>query len=318
MNPIDFAALAAPFPADAIEWRVGSRTKKGDRATLLAYLTSRAVMQRLDELVGPERWRDSYAPVLEGGKVAGYICTLELEVREGQWVAKSDGADVTDMEGFKGGISSALKRAAVKWGIGRYLYDLGTSWHPIREGYGPDGTSVPCPFGPLGPGGPKDAPPGHVMVPKLPAWALPTPPAPKAAKAKKTEIDTTPTAADQAAADEVEAARRQAAAQEADAKAARERAEAARKAKHHPSWEGAEQRKFFAVCGELEMNGDLACDLIERVSKESLRPSAMNPAQRAGAILWLQGPNGRSAYNALVTERERLPDPDVAASGGAR
>ena len=45
-----------------------------------------------------------------------------LELKDGEWITKSDGADDSNIEGAKGGISDALKRAAVLFGIGRYLY----------------------------------------------------------------------------------------------------------------------------------------------------------------------------------------------------
>ena len=49
------------------------------------------------------------------------ICSLSCKVGD-NWITKADGAGDTDIEGEKGGISDALKRAAVVWGIGRYLY----------------------------------------------------------------------------------------------------------------------------------------------------------------------------------------------------
>jgi hypothetical protein len=55
------------------------------------------------------------------------------------WVRKSDGAGETQVEGEKGAISDALKRAAVKWGIGRYLYDLDSPWVPCETYQGNDG-----------------------------------------------------------------------------------------------------------------------------------------------------------------------------------
>lgn len=191
---IDFAKLTEPFALEDIEWRVGNRTKKGDKATLLPYLTSRAVQKRLDEAVGPAHWRDSYVPIT--AKQIGFVCTLELEVSPGVWVGKADGADVTDIESIKGGISDALKRAAVKWGIGRYLYDLPEARYlQIREGYAPDNdTAVNCP---IGDGDSKK--PGHVLIPKLPAWALPP-----TSSARKSE--SAPTSKTTAAAEEPKAA----------------------------------------------------------------------------------------------------------------
>jgi hypothetical protein len=114
--------LKAPFPADAIEWRVGRAGKSGDRAWVaaLAYITSRHVMDRLDQVVGPLNWKDTYQEIS-----GGFVCALSLrEDKGGEWITRCDGADKSDIEPIKGGISDALKRAAVKFGIGRYLYDL--------------------------------------------------------------------------------------------------------------------------------------------------------------------------------------------------
>jgi hypothetical protein len=48
-------------------------------------------------------------------------------------VTKWDGAENTDIEAVKGGLSGAMKRAAVQWGIGRYLYDLDEGWANIHD-----------------------------------------------------------------------------------------------------------------------------------------------------------------------------------------
>lgn len=166
---INWSKLSEPFSADEIEWRVGNKSKRGDRATLLAYLTSRAVQERLDQVVGPHRWRDSYTPLLDGAKTVGFLCTLEIEVSPGVWIGKTDISDTTAVEALKGGVSGALKRAAVKWGIGRYLYGLDSRYHEIREGYPPPGSNaIPCPLGEKG-----NTKPGHIVPPQLPSWALP-------------------------------------------------------------------------------------------------------------------------------------------------
>jgi len=115
-----FAKLSAQFAPSAIHWRAQTVTNDGAKALALAYLDARDVMDRLDDAVGPANWRDSYEETAKGR----LLCTLEVRV-DGEWIAKSDGAGSTDVEGEKGAISDALKRAAVKWGIGRYLYDLG-------------------------------------------------------------------------------------------------------------------------------------------------------------------------------------------------
>jgi hypothetical protein len=135
-----FQRLAAPFPPQRISWRVGTSNKKkrqretGDnnakatKGQALAYIDARDVMDRLDEVVGPAGWRDRYVETPKGRMLA----TIEIKV-EDEWVAKSDGAGDTDIEGDKGGISDSFKRAAVKWGIGRYLYNISSPWVELDE-----------------------------------------------------------------------------------------------------------------------------------------------------------------------------------------
>lgn len=116
-----FEKLSAPF--QTIHWRAQSLNREGTSAMALAYIDARDVMARLDDVVGPANWRDSYTETPKGR----LICTLELRLDD-EWVGKSDGAGDTDVEGDKGAISDALKRAAVKWGVGRYLYDMPVVW----------------------------------------------------------------------------------------------------------------------------------------------------------------------------------------------
>lgn len=119
---IDLSALSAPFPPEEIEWRIGSTNADKTKGLALAYITSRHVMDRLDEVAGPANWQDRYE--VHGPRC---ICYLSIRVND-EWITKADGAGDTHVEAEKGGISDALKRAAVKWGIGRYLYDLGNVW----------------------------------------------------------------------------------------------------------------------------------------------------------------------------------------------
>jgi hypothetical protein len=124
----DPAALAAPFPPEAIHWRAQTVTRDGDKALALAYIDARDVQDRLDAVCGPANWQDSYTETVKGR----LICTLSVRIG-GEWISKSDGAGDTDVEGEKGAISDSLKRAAVKWGIGRYLYNLGNVWAPCES-----------------------------------------------------------------------------------------------------------------------------------------------------------------------------------------
>lgn len=113
-----FSRLSLPFPASRLEWRIGRKTASG-KGFMFPYVTSRGIMERLDDVFGADGWSASYTAI-EGG----FLCTLGCCVDKDCWVHKQDGAGRTDVEPVKGGISGALKRAAVAWGIGRYLYEL--------------------------------------------------------------------------------------------------------------------------------------------------------------------------------------------------
>lgn len=125
-NTEELKQLFAEFPRDAISWRAQSMTKDGTKAMALAYIDARDVMDRLDDVCGSENWQDRYE--FHGTRT---ICYLSIRV-DGEWVTKADGAGDSDVEAEKGAISDALKRAAVKWGIGRYLYSIVTPWVPCE------------------------------------------------------------------------------------------------------------------------------------------------------------------------------------------
>ena len=270
MTAIDYSKLSEPFAANEIEWRAGSTTKDGKRCTLLAYLTARAVMDRLDEVVGPARWCDSY----EQGPGGGLLCTISIQVdpEQDRWVAKQDGADNTQIEAVKGGLSGAFKRAAVKWGIGRYLYRLDSDWHQVREGWA-NGKGVDIS---------KDRRHiGWVPYPRLPAWALP--PDSKQQGSQGSQGSQAPQEAPRAPADTSGSQ---------DASQSRTEPQAAGKG-HHSSWEK-DRANFMGTLSEL-----LELQLGAKVpngyallkglcAREGWpKPSAMTQAKRAGLIKYL-------------------------------
>lgn len=151
--------LKDPFPSDDIEWRIQSAGKKGDRiwARVLAYVTNRAIMSRLDDVCGPENWKNEFKEWT--GK--GVLCGISIKIGD-EWVTKWDGAEETAIDATKGGLSSAMKRAAVQWGIGRYLYNLDAGYAVI---------SSTGKYFQKGKSGEYDS--FKWDPPALPAWALP-------------------------------------------------------------------------------------------------------------------------------------------------
>lgn len=128
---MDLAALCAPFSPDRVSWRVGSTNQDKTKGMALAFIDARDVMDRLDEVCGPAGWQCSYPHA--NGKT---VCSIGINVSDGGepvWVWKADGAGDTDVEAEKGALSDAFKRAAVRWGIGRYLYELPSPWVEIEQ-----------------------------------------------------------------------------------------------------------------------------------------------------------------------------------------
>lgn len=165
MSTLDMALaeLKKPFAPKDVEWRIQRKSKDGQKGMAMAYIDARAISNRLDDLVMRNiinGWSVSYRPVDMGTvkqqrrgydsdvAIKGFICTITLDLGD-MTVSREDGANLTDFEPFKGGLSGAFKRAASMWGIGRYLYDLPTTWVPI-DNWG-----------------------NVVRKPNLPLWALP-------------------------------------------------------------------------------------------------------------------------------------------------
>ena len=128
MNAADLARLADPFPAADIEWKPGATTRDKTKGLAMAYLTSRAVQQRFDDVCGPADWRNEFREGPGGGVLCGISVRIDRGDGTSEWVTKWDGADNSQVEAVKGGLSGATKRAAVQWGVGRYLYDLPATW----------------------------------------------------------------------------------------------------------------------------------------------------------------------------------------------
>jgi len=123
----NFEKLIKPFDDSELEWKpqqVG--IKNGNPwAMILCYVQARAIQNRLDEVFGPMNWKDEYR-----FEQNGVICRLSVYCNEKkEWIAKENGSPETDIESFKGGISGAFKRVASSgYGIGRYLYELDTTF----------------------------------------------------------------------------------------------------------------------------------------------------------------------------------------------
>lgn len=120
--------LELPFPPSMVSWRIGAKSQDKRSARLLAYIDARDAMERLDSAVGFGLWQCKYS-LSDAGLL---ICDVGLKI-DGEWVWRANGAGDTQVEAEKGKCSDAFKRAAVLWGIGRYLYGLDSPWVAIDD-----------------------------------------------------------------------------------------------------------------------------------------------------------------------------------------
>ncbi len=135
--PQIFQSLAEPFEQHEVKEKPLFR--KGQSTGRVAkYASQRAYENRLDAVVGPESWSDSYTV-----HPWGVQCDLTITLPDGSRVTKSGCSEPTQVEPWKGAYSGAFKIAARKFGIGRYLYDEGVVDYETGELERPEITSTP-------------------------------------------------------------------------------------------------------------------------------------------------------------------------------
>ena len=168
---IDLSKLSLPFAQEDIEWRVSraGMGKNGIYCNVLAYITARAIQARLDEVCGPENWRNE-PPRVQELRPGTFMISTGISIRiGGEWITKWDCAEPTNVEPAKGGFSGAMKRAGAQWGIGRYLYRLDETFAETSE-TGGKGWHYAKLSEKLGNA------PYYWKAPNLPGWALPKEP----------------------------------------------------------------------------------------------------------------------------------------------
>lgn len=161
--PEIFEALTLPFDNSEVKTR-----PQGGR--YVPYITARTAMNRLDKILGPENWWDEYFP-----NENSVLCKLTIKLPDGQVITKCDAGGYAGMQDQgdddKSGYSDAFKRACVKFGVGRYLYNNGvTSFQQDQT----QESSSDSSSGPL-PRPRQQTDPGNFHIPKsgraLFAWA---------------------------------------------------------------------------------------------------------------------------------------------------
>lgn len=112
--------LQQPIP---YSWRIQSRTKDRSKALCTAYIDARDVMRVLDKhCLWTVEYKDINGFIFAG---IGIMIDNKFVFRWdcGQRIENNPDDQMYDQAG-KSASSDAFKRAAVMWGVGRFLYDL--------------------------------------------------------------------------------------------------------------------------------------------------------------------------------------------------
>jgi hypothetical protein len=113
--------LRRPFTAAAVKFKVQATWPKQNPANglVVAYIDARLAVERLN-LVCPHLWIDEYQPIQ-----GGLLCRLTIDGLTRHDIGEGVG---------KGLYSDALKRAAVKFGVGVSLYAIPQSFIGVADG----------------------------------------------------------------------------------------------------------------------------------------------------------------------------------------
>lgn len=164
--------LAAPFDPEDISWKPQTVDYSAKTALGVAYADPRAYVDRLNDVFGVGKWTDSYefsttpftklikgkkaykdTPATEDRMISGnkVLCIATIALSDYRVSISSTGdSDASDDNAATSAEAQAFKRAAMKLGLGRYLYDLPKVTKPFSYGKWTDG------------------------APTLPDWALPS------------------------------------------------------------------------------------------------------------------------------------------------
>lgn len=125
---LELLKLEIPF-----KWKIQSFNKDKTKASCVAYIDARDVMDILDSVVWQWNWQDDYKKRWDE-----MMWWIWINI-EWNWVWKWDtwnrlieteyNKDIV----WKAQVSDSFKRAWVKWGIGRFLYNQNILWVNINQ-----------------------------------------------------------------------------------------------------------------------------------------------------------------------------------------
>ena len=134
LTPGVLADLRRPFTAAAVKFKPQAVSKSSDKALATFYIDARLAAERLNYVVGAENWSNAPRVLFEADPQAHAAFYFPVEQALTVFgVTKVDVGVYTngnkpDDKASKSSYSDSLKRAAVMFGIGAYLYALPKQW----------------------------------------------------------------------------------------------------------------------------------------------------------------------------------------------
>lgn len=134
LTPDDIRLLEAPLPVSDHEARAGGKNKAGTKQQWLIYINQEGIIPLLNRIDPDWTWE-----VRETRKSDRYVAvtgrlTLKGVSRDGTGGNSPNGSSSpVDEDTEKGAETDALKRAAVRFGVGLYLRSVDTIWVDITD-----------------------------------------------------------------------------------------------------------------------------------------------------------------------------------------
>jgi hypothetical protein len=114
--------LEEPFDPELLYWKPQAMNKEKTRAMVAVYADPRAYVDRLNEAVGVDGWSDQVEIVSTPTKIIA-IVTVHVNGLNSAHTDVGE-SDLTDQNAATVAIAQGFKRACVKFGLGRYLYNF--------------------------------------------------------------------------------------------------------------------------------------------------------------------------------------------------
>lgn len=128
-----YKQLKNPFDPKFIKVRVGATNRDKTKGIALFYLDVREVRKRLTEVCGLDGWQSETKAITAGNEFIGATCKMGIRMPDGSWVWHEDaGEPAKGGNKVKAAFSDAIKRAAVNFGVGAYLYYIPNRWYDLK------------------------------------------------------------------------------------------------------------------------------------------------------------------------------------------